>query len=525
MAYSKKQKDEAKRLFRSGVPISEISISMKITRRTLSNWKEKYHWETVDDSTIAQIETKINEIAAGMRNDSIPKQARIMDQLTRSLHRLNSAQKKRKKITPLEKKPAVPIEVIGDLEDKIKDALFPYQRDWVFDSSRFRIALKSRQVGFSYAVAAEMIYHGLKRQTDQILCSASQRQAEIVRNYVLKWAEALEIDLFPDGQNLICPGGAALKFLPSNFRTIQGNSGDLYLDEFAWHIKPDRLYAAAYPTITIGDRRLSICSAPYTTNDMFGKIFLDEQQYKIFSRHQIDIFQAKQDGLPVDIETIQQGIDKETFEMLYLCKFFSDEMAIFRVDDVQEALSDDCLFHTDRPVNGGMDIGRHKDLSEVVFSEHCPDQDTVFTRFMMTMEKTPYETQAATVKQLLKYEWNAERFFVDRTGIGDPVYEALLKEFPASVIGVWITMEWKAKFVLGVMNLFEKRKIKIPNDSALVAQLHSLKRKPTEKGFSYDSDRNERIKHADKAWALLMSVFEFGLAERSVVEADDVVVF
>ena len=37
-----------------------------------------------------------------------------------------------------------------------------------------------------------------------------------------------------------------------------------------------------------------------------------------------------------------------------------------------------------------------------------------------------------------------------------------------------------------------------------------LKRKPTEKGFTYDADRNEQIKHADLFWALALAVKEFG---------------
>ena len=40
-------------------------------------------------------------------------------------------------------------------------------------------------------------------------------------------------------------------------------------------------------------------------------------------------------------------------------------------------------------------------------------------------------------------------------------------------------------------------------------QLHSIKRKPTEKGFTYDADRNEQVKHADLFWALALSVQDF----------------
>lgn len=297
----------------------------------------------------------------------------------------------------------------------------------------------------------------------------------------------------------------------------------MYLDEFAWHINNDRIYLAAYPTITIGDRRLTIVSSPYVSTDKFGDIWQNKEKYPRFSRHQVTIEDAVRDGLPVDLDEIRSGIDPETFLMLYMCEFFSDELSIFRVGDVQAAMTDSCLMHVDRMVNGGMDIGRHRDLSEIVLSEEIKADNLVYVRDMLTLKKMPYEEQSDFVLSLMQ-DWTINSFMIDRTGIGDPVYERLAKRHPSTFYGVWMSQEWKSKLVLAAMRLFEQKRIKIPNDRDFVAQLHSLKRKPTSTGFTYDSDRNEQIKHADKAWAFMLSVFEFGESKNGEITEDDVCV-
>ena len=98
---------------------------------------------------------------------------------------------------------------------------------------------------------------------------------------------------------------------------------------------------------------------------------------------------------------------------------------------------------------------------------------------------------------------------IDATGIGANLAEDMEKLYPGKVMPTTFTREKKEAWALGVKKLFESGKIRIPNDRDLVMQLQSIKRKPTERGFTYDADRNEQVKHADLFWALALAVQDF----------------
>ena len=55
---------------------------------------------------------------------------------------------------------------------------------------------------------------------------------------------------------------------------------------------------------------------------------------------------------------------------------------------------------------------------------------------------------------------------------------------------------------------FEDKSIIIPNDPALIADLHAIKQKAGAKSFIYDSDRNKHG-HADRFWALALALSYF----------------
>src|SRR5205823_1152036 len=55
--------------------------------------------------------------------------------------------------------------------------LLPYQRRWVEDTARFKIWLKSRQIGGSLAAAFEIVADAIETGGDWVILSAGERQA------------------------------------------------------------------------------------------------------------------------------------------------------------------------------------------------------------------------------------------------------------------------------------------------------------------------------------------------------------
>ncbi|MCQ4765377.1 terminase large subunit domain-containing protein [Cloacibacillus evryensis] len=515
MAYSENVKKEAKRLYLSGYSCNEAAEKLNLNPDTVFRWRNRYKWdeETSDDS-IAGLKKHIAAITAS-EDDLTEAQTRKLDKLAKAQERIERSAareskdargRKRKKEAAEALRPAV----IGDIRARAYDTLYQYQRDWLDDDSRFRLILKSRQTGFSYLTGFEVMMGALTRDENQIVVSASQDQSDIVRRYCTLWCDKYEVEYLEDGNSLIMPGGKRCIFLPCNPRTVQGYTGDLYLDEFAWHMKNRLMWSTVIPIATQGRKRISVISTPYTETDMFGELVMNPDKYNRFSRHKVTIYDAKNDGLPVDLDDIKSLLDDISFAQAYECKFFTDALSLLSPEEVRAAFDEDCLHYVQGWVNGGVDIGRYKDLTALILAEQFMDggDKYVAVRKMDTLQNVTFDSQKSYLASVVE-SWRIKRMAIDATGIGANLAEDMQKMYPGKVQPTTFTREKKEEWALGVKKLFESGRIRIPNDRDLVMQLHAIKRKPTERGFTYDADRNEQVKHADLFWALALAVRDF----------------
>ena len=513
MAYSENVRTEAKRLYLTGFSCHEVAAKMNVTPDTIFRWRKKHKWDdAVTDGSVEGIKRQIAVITSSDEALS-DAQARKLEKLTKSAETLERSSmrqtkgaKSRKKKKQIE---TLSIEAVSDLRSRALDRLYEYQRNFFLDDSRFRLCLKSRQIGFSFLLGLEVISGALSRNKNQIVISASQDQSDIVRGYCVNWCDFLGVDYLEDGNAMILPGGNRAFFLPCNPRTVQGYSGDLYLDEFAWHMKSRLMWQAAAPIIT-QEGRLTVTSTPYTEHDMFGDLVTRPEKYTRFSRHTITIHDAKAAGLNVNIEDLMELFDEFSFAQAYECKFFADELSLLSPDEVREAFDDHCLCHTENWIYAGVDIARYRDLTAIILSEqyNVDKEKLVAVRHMDTMHKVEFEAQKLHLGGVFE-SWKIRRMAMDSTGIGANMAEDMQRMYPGKVRPVYFTREIKEQLALGVKKLFQSRRMRIPNNRDLVVQLHAIKRKPTERGFTYDADRNEQVKHADLFWALALSVREF----------------
>ncbi len=513
MAYSKEIKAHARRLYIGGRSCNEIAQELDINPDTIFTWRKKNDWDNATDDSIEGLRRQIGTISTS-DEPLTEAQTRKLEKLTKAAERLERAaarEVKGRRRKQKESAATLDIQVIGNIRERALDRLYAYQRDFLLDDSRFRVCLKSRQTGFSFLLGLEVLLGAVARGEHQIVVSASQDQSAIVRNYCVKWCEDLGVEYLEDAGNIIFPGGKTGYFLPCNPRTVQGYTGDVYLDEFAWHMRSRLMWQAVVPAITVGKKRLTVTSTPYTETDMFGEIITNPDKYPRFSRHTVTIHDAIADGHQVDIDELRDLFDALTFAQAYECKFFADELCLLQPEEVRAVFDDSCLGLTDRWVNGGVDIGRVRDLTAIVFAEQRVVDETklVLIRHLESLSRMAFDGQRSHLAGLLE-GWKVRRLAMDATGIGMQLSEEMQRMFPGKVERVHFTRERKEEMALAVKKLFEQQRIRIPNDRDLVQQLHAIKRKPTEKGFTYDADRNERIHHADLFWALALAVKEFG---------------
>ena len=387
--------------------------------------------------------------------------------------------------------------------------LLPYQKRWVQDKSRFKIWLAARQIGKSFASTLETVDDSLERKTLWIHLSSGQRQslelAEKVKLHLDAYriaAEALE-DYFFEGEERYTqleyrlPNGSRHLFLPANPATARGYSGNLNLDEFAFHRDSKAIWAAVFPIVTRNPEfKVRITSTPNGKANQFFELW---ERGEGWSRHRTTIYDAVREGLQIDPEELERAIaDPIAWQQEYLLEFVDEGSAFIPYDLILAAEADTLSDEWD-PDQAylGMDIARRRDLTVIWVDEVVGD--VAWARKVIELHNTPFHAQLEALSALLP---RVRRACIDATGMGEMLAEEARRKFGWKVEPVHFNLETKADLAQSLRLGFEDRKERIPAGNQRIRQsLHSVKRIVTSAGnVRYDAERNEGD-HADFFWA------------------------
>jgi phage FluMu gp28-like protein/transposase-like protein len=514
MAYSSEEKQKALNLIKAGVPITEVALDLNINRGTLNNWVKKSNDADVNLESIENIKTQISTLSKRAPTEATAKKLAM---LTKSLDRL---QKKSKKIEKKKAKPSIiqNKEVAAYKARMLEDdyGLYNYQKEFIRDESRFRVWLKSRQIGATYGCAGECLVDAMSGM-DQLILSASETQALKWHGEIHKHAQKLGIALSGSTSEIKTPSGATIYIFANNFRTIQGFSGSVWMDEFAWYLNPKRIWEAFIPSITsvkAGETkaRITILSTPFEQDSLFHKLVLDELKYYMFSRHKTTIYDAVKEGLDVDIKVLRDLFDEDSWATMYECQFVDDDSSFFPISLIKSCVKDYNYYtpNVQSILWSGYDIGRVKDLSVL----SCLDK--VEHRYVLAIQDVYKKASFESQKTILRDHLNVylkSNMRIDRTGIGMDLAEGMEGKYPNRVEGVYFTASSKEMMVLNLKKMLEDKIITLPNDPVLIADIHAIKRKAGQKRMLYDADRNVHG-HADRFWSLALAAKKIDVLDR-----------
>ncbi len=239
--------------------------------------------------------------------------------------------------------------------------LYPYQRRWVEDNSRFKIACKARQIGFTFAAAWRVVDKRLDQPGLTLWISASERQALEAMEHIRRFCRELKVaalyeEEFIEGtlvkQRVVkMPNGSRIIALPANPDTVRGFAGDVVLDEFAFHRDAEAIWRAAFATATRGFQ-IEIISTPNGTRGKYYELakaaaLVDydsnsqcsaqrppplgpggrghRAQQGEWSAHWVDLGEARAQGFKVDVEALRAAIaDDDAWQQEYCCRFLSE---------------------------------------------------------------------------------------------------------------------------------------------------------------------------------------------------------
>jgi phage FluMu gp28-like protein len=412
------------------------------------------------------------------------------------------------------------------------DILLPYQREWTDDASRFKIGVWARQTGKSFSTAGESVTDCLTRKTTWVTLSAGERQALEWMLKAREWAEAYKIAL-EDYQELregaeallksaeiTWPNGSRLIAIPANPSTARGYSANLTLDEFAFHENPDAIWRAIYPSISNplkGEFRLRIVSTPNGMANKFHDLWVKSNAY---SKHKITIEDAVRRGLPLDIETLREGLDDpEGWAQEYLCEFIDSAAVLLPYELIAacespevSAVADGAFWHTARhnPLSLGIDFGRKRDLTVCWALERIGGIG--ITREVLELAKMSTPDQVEILRPRIRA---AQRVCLDYTGPGIGLGDYLAKEFgeydPAAhkfgkIELCNFTAGLKREIFSKLRMAFEAGAVRIPVSRVIREDLHSMHRVSTKNGeVTYKAPHTEDG-HADRCTALALAV-------------------
>lgn len=508
--YTDAQREEALARYLAGDSTAEIATVIGCSQRTVRNWAAANDWaadlrrsrETADG-----LEAQIHRLS----RVKSPTNAQVtrLAMLTKALDRLRRAAPKPKP------RPRVANAVSAEALSRVLDpdyGLYAYQVEFLRAEERYRIVLKARQIGFSYVVGLAVLL-GAMAGRPQIVVSASERQAQIILGYVRHHAGRLEVLLDEDKASSIKVMGTEIVAVSTNFRTAQGWPGDVWLDEFAWVRNQRMLWAAIIPSITAIGGRVTVFSTPFLPGSLFWEVATNHQgRHDAWWRKTITIQDAIAQGMPLPggLDELRMLFDSESWAMFYECKWAENGAALLSWD-LLHSLTVERIFPDEwGRLRGGVDVGRINDRTAIALvgqrhggtgSRKWRDE---FALVHHEMHKgLAFVDQKARIHEV-DGRYDVESWKIDKTGIGMQLSEELQAANPERVEGVWFSAQRKARLALGLLKLAEDRKLVLPNDPDVLAQLHAVHKLTSGQTVKYDAERTEDG-HGDLFWAVAMA--------------------
>ncbi|MCK8948710.1 terminase family protein [Haemophilus influenzae] len=403
-----------------------------------------------------------------------------------------------------------------------RTVLYNYQKRWLQDNSRFKVAMFSRQSGKTFTTTLEIVLNCMAceargEKTRWVILSRGERQAkEAINEGVKRHLEAvgiacqiMEVPFSPtiNALEVIFPNGSKITALPANPDTARGFSANVFLDEFAFHQDSREIWKALFPVIS-ADWKLRVVSTPNGKGNKFYELMTDLNNTE-WSRHTVDIYQAVADGLPRNIEQLRKGLNDEDawaqeFELKWLDEA-SSWLSYDLIDAVEHHQAGIPELYTGNPYFVGMDIAVRGDLTVIWVIELVGD--VCWTREVITLKRVALREQLAELDRVFN-QYHVITCYLDQTGMGEKMVEdAQYSHGKRRVQGVLFNVATKLNMATIGKNAFEDRQIRIPQgDTDLREDLHKLKKVTGSNGVPRFIAESDSKGHADRTWACFLAL-------------------
>jgi len=436
----------------------------------------------------------------------------------------------------------------------------PYQKPIFMDRQSGLLILHwSRQIGKSFTLAAWAVDRLLTRpgRLVTVLSNSRDNGAEFVvkcEEVCRLLGQAIETeDQSPDlrYENMrfevrVSVGGKTgrIKVLAANPRTARGFSGDLILDEFAFHEDSRAIWEAAEPIFSSNqDFLCRIASTGNGKHNMFYEMATCGE-YKVSRitrteawRQGIKIFDPSTNEAITPDQARAKARDKRAYDQNYECKFADENTVLLTTDLIASAEREDAgeICEGDwsaaalkfmRGALGdlylGLDVGRFRDLTVMTVCELLNRQYLIRAILRLEGMRLPDQQKRLGVFYAMP---KARRSAIDMTGIGLGLFEYSEDEFGSSrVQGInfastvpatrRIRQEGRKQETVRVteamatelLSIYEDKRILHPYDSELRDDLRRPEKVVSPGGRVSIAATRDARNHADHFWSFALAV-------------------
>jgi phage FluMu gp28-like protein len=397
------------------------------------------------------------------------------------------------------------------------DTFYGFQQGWLLDLRRFAALNKCRQIGGSHTFGAWAVLRGVWGE-DCVLVSRAEPEAIELLGVARKHAEVLT-ELGCDWARVVSPPNA-LKFVMASGAEIRattsksagrGFSGNVVLDEFAYHEHPENVWDAALAVTTHGFSA-RVLSTPNGVGNLFHQLITElgspnPKSDKEWKTYLTTIDDAIADGMDIDLEFCWSMArnDPRVFDQLFRGVFLDGNLQYLPTELLARAAVQELPRYG--TCFGGIDIGESQDKTSLVVIQ---GEGGVFSvKHVETHPRMDDLLLAKVIGEAFSLH-KCTRVAIDATGLGSFPAKAAVRKHGMNLEPIHFTGPIKEAMATRLYQAMVDGKLKLPltgrEANELRDDLCSIRRIVTAAGnVRFDAARNSRG-HADRAWALMLAL-------------------
>jgi len=333
-----------------------------------------------------------------------------------------------------------------------------------------------------------------------------------------------------------------IKILASNPRTARGFSGDLVLDEFAFHEDSHAIWDAAEPILTANsDYLCRVASTPNGKHNMFYHlVHTAEVPVRKVTRTEAwkagcEIFHPVTRRKITPEQARANALDKKAYDQNFECAFSEGNLALLTYELIDRAYDPNAGFICDddwseealarlracsTPLYLGVDVGRKHDMT-VITAIEIHNVRTVRGILRLRNMRLPQQQERLAQVCALPNFYIAK---IDATGLGLGLAEFLQEKYRGKVSAVnfastttldprlaftgsdKMTVRVPEALALQLLRTYEHNHIVHPLDPLMREDLRKPERGTTPTGRVTIAATRDEAGHADHFWSLALAI-------------------